>query len=114
MHPHAWPLYTVSKLMGIEFNDQGVDIAPTLPKESYKFTSPLFEIVKSKDGYSGKYNPITAGKWKIRFRPDKKELNRLSALVVNGKETEITQENGMIIWEGESSPGSPLQWDLKF
>ena len=114
MHPHAWPLYTVSKLVGIEFNDQGVDIAPTLPKESYRFSSPLFEIVKSKDGYSGKYNPITAGKWKIRFKPDEKELNRLSRLVVNGKEIEITQENGMIIWEGESSPGSPLQWTLEF
>ncbi len=114
MHPHAWPLYTVSKLLGIEFNDQGIDLAPTLPKDSYRFSSPLFELVKSKKGYSGKYNPIVAGNWKINIRLDEKELERFSSLTVNGKEIEITRKNGMILLEGNSSPGSPLQWSLKF
>ncbi|MHA1135088.1 MAG: GH36-type glycosyl hydrolase domain-containing protein [Candidatus Thorarchaeota archaeon] len=114
MHPHAWPLYTVSKLLGIEFNEKGLDLAPTLPKESYRFSSPLFELIKSKKGYSGKYNPLGSGKWRINFRLDEKELGRFSSLIVNGKEIEITRENGMIIVEGDSSPGSPLQWILKF
>ena len=114
MHPHAWPLYTISKLLGIEFNEKGMDLAPTLPKESYRFSSPLFELIKSKEGYSGKYNPLGSGKWRINFRLDEKELGRFSSLIINGKEIEITRENGMIIVEGDSSPGSPLQWALKF
>ena len=66
-----------------------------------KFDFRMFEFANS-------------GNWKINIRLDEKELERFSSLTVNGKEIEITRKNGMILLEGNSSPGSPLQWSLKF
>src|SRR5665213_2878388 len=41
MHPHAWPLYSAAKLLGLEFHEKGVSFRPDLPLPEYEFTSPL-------------------------------------------------------------------------
>ena len=51
MHPHAWPLYSAAKLLGLEFHEAGVSFKPDLPMTEYEFTSPLLGFKKSRDGY---------------------------------------------------------------
>ncbi len=114
MHPHAWPLQNIPKLLGVEFNEEGVGLSPSLPKDEYKFSSPLLEIKKSKQGYSGRYSPKTGGTWKVSVKLEDSESNRLSALVVNGSTVEISREKDRIIFHGDSSPDSPLTWSLRF
>jgi hypothetical protein len=114
MHPHAWPLYSITKLVGIEFSPQGVDLAPSIPKESFKFHSPLIDLEKTSKGYVGKYSPKSAGKWRITLKLDKESLQRISSLEVNGKSEKVTREDGRIIFQGESTPDKPLRWVLKY
>ena len=57
MHPHAWPLYSAAKLLGLEFHERGVSFKPGLPLTEYELTSPLLGFKKSRDGYSGWYAP---------------------------------------------------------
>ena len=58
MHPHAWPLYSAAKLLGLEFHETGLRLQPSLPLEEYEFTSPLLGFRKSKQGYTGWYAPV--------------------------------------------------------
>ena len=62
MHRHAWPLYSAAKLLGIEFTEAGVDLAPTLPQTEFSFRSRLVGLEKSAKGYQGWYAPTKAGK----------------------------------------------------
>ena len=114
MHPHAWPLYSIAKLIGIEFNSHGVNLFPTLPKEMYKFSTPLIELEKSKEGYSGRYSPKSPGTWRMTLKLDEKELKRITALLVNDKQVDIALEGGRIVWDGKSTPDAPLRWILRF
>jgi hypothetical protein len=114
MHPHAWPLYTIPKLLGIEFNRQGVDLAPTLPKDVFKFSTPLIELEKTKEGYSGMYSPKSPGPWRMTLKLAKKELDRVTELLVNGKRVEIVREGDRIVWEGRSTQDARLRWILRF
>ena len=113
MHPHAWPLYSVTKLIGIQFTKEGLELTPTLPKDEYKFSSPLLGFEKSKDGYSGWYSPKVAGTWKISLKLNKDELNLYNTIEINEKEEKITIEGDKIIWSGISAPDKPFQWELK-
>jgi len=112
MHPHAWPLYDVIKLIGVEFNEHGFDISPSLPKEEYQFVSPLLEFEKSPQGYRGEYSPMIAGTWRISLSLSEVESKRISVLTVNGIETEIVREGNRIIWSGTSTPETPFSWSL--
>ena len=113
MHPHAWSLYAIVKMMGIEFNNRGVDLAPTLPKDVYKFSTPLLELEKSEEGYSGSYSPKSSGQWRMTLKLEKDELERVTTLLVNGREVEIIQDGDRIVWEGNSTSEEPLRWVLR-
>ncbi|MFX1261436.1 MAG: GH36-type glycosyl hydrolase domain-containing protein [Promethearchaeota archaeon] len=114
MHPHAWSLYAIAKLMGVEFNNRGVDLAPTLPKDVYKFSTPLLELEKSKEGYSGSYSPKSSGQWIMTLKLEKDELDSATALLVNGRQVEIIRDGDRIVWEGKSTSEEPLKWVLRF
>jgi hypothetical protein len=62
MHPHAWPLYSAAKLLGLEFNERGLSLKPDLPLEEYVFSSTLFGFKKSAKGYSNWYDPAVPGR----------------------------------------------------
>jgi hypothetical protein len=64
-HSHAWPLYSATRLLGLEFHENGINFRPDLPLSQYEFTSPLLGFEKSHDGYSGWYAPAVAGHWSI-------------------------------------------------
>ncbi|UCH05225.1 MAG: hypothetical protein JSW05_03420, partial [Candidatus Thorarchaeota archaeon] len=114
MHPHAWPLYSVAKLMGIEVTVDGVELAPSLPHEKYEFISPLVGFQKSNKGFSGRYAPSLSGTWIITVKLPIDELQRVSKVVVNGKEADLTREDDRISFSGESSPEEPLIWMLEY
>jgi hypothetical protein len=113
MHPHAWPLYTIVKLIGLEFTEEGFILAPSLPKDEYEFSSPLLGLKKSKGSYSGYYAPLMKGTWKIEFMLNADEIERFNRVEINGKEAKLVREGQFITFSGESSPAKPLQWIIK-
>ncbi|MFX0061249.1 MAG: GH36-type glycosyl hydrolase domain-containing protein [Candidatus Hermodarchaeota archaeon] len=113
MHPHAWPLYTATKLIGLNLTPEGIEFSPTLPKDEYKFTSPLIGFEKTKDGYSGWYTPQVAGNWKISLKLSEDELKIFKTIKVNGKEEELKSSDGRLVWSGTGTPNKPLKWMIK-
>lgn len=114
MHPHAWPLYDVVKLIGAEFTPEGLILSPILPQDVYRFESPLLGLEKSKKGYSGWYAPLKAGAWQIRVCLPEQEHGGFTRLEVNGQAQPFqTSADGSIQFSGESAPGQPLRWSLR-
>src|SRR5258708_11124774 len=85
MHTHACPLFALSKLMGLDFTESGMHLAPKLPLASFRFESPLLGLIKSADGYQGWYNPISQGTYSIRLKIPAAEAKGFSRVEVNGK-----------------------------
>jgi hypothetical protein len=112
MHPHAWPLYNITSLIGIKFTGEGVYFKPTLPKEEYKFSSPLIDFEKSSDGYTGKYYPKNNGTWKITIELESAEIKLYNKIEINGKKEKVTIDGNKIIFTGVSSTDTPLRWIL--
>ena len=115
MHPHAWPLYTIPKLLGVEFTSEGVELAPTIPLKTYRFDSPLLGVVKLNDRYEGWYAPFAQkGKWSITIRLPQKEAEQITMVEVNGiQHTAKFDANGAISLIGEGGPGEPFRWMLR-
>ncbi len=112
MHRHAWPLYSAAKLLGVEFTEQGVDLAPAIPKPKYSFRSKLLGVEKSEKGYQGWYAPQKTGNWTIRVKLTAEEKG-LKKLTVNGNsESANAQPDGTIQFSGSSTPDQPLRWSL--
>jgi hypothetical protein len=110
MHPHAWPLYDVVKLFGLEFTTDGFRINPTFPMD-YNFDSPLISLKKEGDIIFGKYNPTNPGQWTITVMG--LDVSEYKSLIVNDMEVELNVSNkGELIIKGSSTPGRPLVWEL--
>jgi len=111
LHPHAWPLYSATKLFGIEFTEEGVVLAPALRLESYRFQSPLLGVIKTADRYEGWYEPKVAGKWTINLVLPGEEQKRLKTLRVNGKKEALRRTSDRRIqFRGSGTHGRPLRW----
>jgi cellobiose phosphorylase len=113
LHSHACTLYSAAKLLGLEFTEHGVDLAPALPLEDYRFDSPLVGLTKGPDGYQGWYAPSKPGEWRIRLRLTGDEARRLSSAEVNGGKVSARVADGAIELRGKSAPGMPLRWALR-
>jgi Glycosyl hydrolase 36 superfamily, catalytic domain len=115
MHPHACPLYSLTKLVGVEFTASGVVLSPKLPLESYQFDSPLLGMVRSPRGYEGWYAPpAEAGTWTITLRVAAEEAAQLVQAEVNGARAVVSRTaTGAIEIRGRSSPGRPLRWAVR-
>jgi len=114
LHSHACSLYSAAKLIGIEFTQNGIELRPALPVESYKFESPLLGVTKSPDGsYEGWYAPSQAGSWKISIWLPGEPAARPSHAEVNGiLVTPVTTADGALALTGRSEAGRPLRWRL--
>ena len=111
MHPHAWPLYDVSKLLGLEFTKEGFRVNPSFPVD-YSFESPLISLKKEGGQLSGSYSPLIPGEWTITVTG--LNISEYSRLVVNDRVADLNvNENGELIITGSSTGESPLTWDLK-
>ncbi|AXC10663.1 Cellobiose phosphorylase [Acidisarcina polymorpha] len=114
MHRHAWPLYSAAKLLGVEFTEEGVNLAPAIPRPQYRFHSRLLGLEKSVRGYQGWYAPQKEGKWTVRFKLPASE-QPLTQQSINGKkQTATTQAEGVIQFSGTSSVEEPLSWSLSY
>jgi hypothetical protein len=112
MHPHAWPLYSAAKLLGLEFHETGLRFRPTLPLQEYEFTSPLLRFQKSKNGYAGWYAPASAGRWDIEILLPGPEAARMRQVLINGQTQPLRRAEQAIRFAGESSPAAPLRWEI--
>jgi hypothetical protein len=99
--------------MGINFTKEGVELNPILSYEQYKFSTPLIGLVKTKEGYSGWYDPKRVGTWKIVFKASKEELNSLESIFINGKKENFVRKENCLEWNGNSAINKPLRWKLK-
>ena len=112
MHPHAWPLYSAAKLLGLAFQENGVSFQPTLPLLEYEFTSPLLGFRKSKDGYGGWYAPLVAGRWDLEIQLPESEAAGLRHLKINGQVAPLSGSAQVVRFSGESKPDAPLRWEI--
>src|SRR5208337_2073910 len=111
MHPHSDQLCSIAKLLGVEFTEKGLILAPTLPLDAYSFDSPLIGIRKSAGQYEGWYAPLVAGTWTVTVRLPAAEAARLVRLEVNGQSEPLRRAaEGALEFNGDSSPGKPLRW----
>ena len=113
LHTHACSLYSLARLLGVEFVEDGVRLRPGLPLESYSFESPLLGVSKSKSGYEGWYAPAAPGEWTLHITlPESGAGQRMDA-EINGKRSRVAvQAGGVIQLRGSSEPGKPLRWSL--
>jgi hypothetical protein len=112
MHPHAWPLYSTAKMLGLAFNETGLTLEPRLPMEEYEFSSPLLGFRRSKNGYTGWYNPAAAGRWQIQLKLSNSERMRMRHVTVNGSVHPLPKSIGPVVIDGVSDVGVPLHWEL--
>ena len=114
MHSHSELLYGAAKLLGIEFEEKGVSLAPVLPVAAYKFDSHLIGMEKSISGYSGYYNPAVSGTWTITVRLPAGEAEALAHIEVNGTGQPLKRApGGELQFRGASEPGKPLRWSVR-
>lgn len=113
MHPHAWPLFTAAKMLGLEFTSEGLTVRPQLPLPSYRLSSPLFGIERSTQGYEGWYGPHgAAGDWKLAFHLRPEEAAQVKHVRVNSTEHRVKREGNTVVLSGRSAPGNPLRWAI--
>ncbi len=112
LHPHAWPLYDVTRLIGINFTPEGVELRPTLQQDVYKFKSSLIGLEKTVSGYSGWYNPKKEGTWKLSIELTNQELEKISSISTNGNKNEFAIMGNRVILTGESKLNKPLSWQI--
>jgi hypothetical protein len=110
MHTHACPLYALSKLMGLEFTETGVNLAPKLPLASFRFESPLLGVVRSAHGYEGWYNPATKNTYDIRLKISPEEAKDFSQIEINGRKMEIRKVKDVFEMRGHGGGGTALRW----
>jgi len=115
LHSHACSLYSVTKLLGIEFTPTGMKLRPTIPISSYRFSSPLVGIARSSPPikYEGWYSPSCPGQWTIELSLPVDEGMSVSSLEVNGQRVPLQrQANGSILIHGDNASTQPLHWSL--
>ncbi|MHA1251859.1 MAG: GH36-type glycosyl hydrolase domain-containing protein [Candidatus Helarchaeota archaeon] len=112
MHPHAWPLYTIAKLIGVEFHDEGLDLNPVIPYKEYAFKSKLLGLEKNENGYEGWYNPNKKGSWKINIKLDKSEIDLIEYIEINGKKAKFDINKDVISFKGDSDLNKPFHWKI--
>ncbi len=113
MHPHAWALYSLVKLMGIEFTEKGLIYAPKIPLKEYDFSSPLVGLKRLMGGYSGWYNPRVPGTWQVTILLTTDEITRVISLEINGKTQTFSRNETSLLFTGDSSQQQALQWNLQ-
>jgi cellobiose phosphorylase len=112
MHRHAWPLYSAAKLLGIGFTEEGMELAPAIPRAVYSFRSQLVGLEKSARGYEGWYAPKKAGSWTIRLKlgVDERAFKRL--MVNDASQPVGPLDDGVLQFSGRSELNTALRWSL--
>ncbi len=113
LHSHACSLYSLAKLLGLEFTPKGLQLRPVVPLEAWSFESALLGVRKSASAYEGWYAPLAAGTWEIRISLPERELASLTKAEVNGRPVRaLSNGGGAVVLTGASSTARPLRWSL--
>lgn len=114
LHSHACFLYSATKLLGINFDEHGLELHPALPAGPYRFESPLIGISSSREGrYEGWYAPLHPGTWNLRIHLPAPLAQQITRASINGASAAPHREaDGTIVLTGPSQPGKPLRWTL--
>jgi hypothetical protein len=113
LHSHACSLYAATKLLGLEFTAEGLNLNLGLPIDSYRLDSPLVGVVKTEAGFEGWYAPSRTGKWTVRITVPEDATAKFSHAKVNRKRISLKKlPNGMIEIAGEGSAQKPMRWTL--
>ena len=112
MHTHACPLYSATKLLGLEFTETGIALAPALPVSSFRLESPLMGVIKSATGYEGWYSPQSQNTYTIRVKLLPDELKRFGRVEVNGNKYRARVVDGAIELRGFGGAGTPVRWAI--
>lgn len=112
MHAHAWPIYSLIKLLGVEFHRKGLRLRTAVPLPEYEFESSLLGFSKSANGYAGWYAPTRAGRWEIEVSIPPAPAGKKWHVRVNGAHSSLTQSDATVAIQGESRPGVPLRWEI--
>ena len=111
MHTHACPLYSLAKLLGLEFFEAGVIWAPKIPLPTFRFESPLLGLIKSANGYEGWYNPSTQNTWSVRLKLAGDEAKRFSRVAANGERVHRPRViDDAIEMRGTGGSGKAFKW----
>jgi hypothetical protein len=114
MHTHACPLYSLTKLLGAEFTESGVVLAPKIPLASFRFESPLLGLIKSGNGYEGWYNPSTQNTWSVSLKIPGDEAKRLSRVEINGEKMHRARITELgIEMRGSGGAGKAMRWSVE-
>jgi hypothetical protein len=105
-------LYDITRLIGITFTQEGVELRPTIPQDVYKFSSSLIGLEKTVSGYSGWYNPKKEATWKLSIELTNQELEKLGSISINGNKNEFAIMGNRVILTGESRFNTPLSWQI--
>jgi hypothetical protein len=110
MHPHAWQLYSVGKLLGIEFTSDGLYLAPVIPENEYQYSSKLLSFKRINNRFEVSYRPIKEGMYEISIKlPVKPKI-----LKVNGKKKSIQFDTqGNIYFTGKGGGTKPLTFEIQ-
>jgi hypothetical protein len=113
MHTHACPLYSLAKLLGIEYTEAGVKLAPTIPLESFRFESSLLGVIKTANGYEGWYNPSTQNTWNVNLKLAADEVTRFSRVEANGERVHRARViDNAIEMRGVGGAGKVMRWSV--
>jgi hypothetical protein len=114
LHSHACSMYSITKLLNLEFTETGLNISPNLPLDSYRFDSPLLGIAKPHPGrYEGWYAPSRPGQWTVRITLPPQVADALSHSEVNGAISPVKKSpDGTVAITGSSDLHKPLRWSL--
>lgn len=113
LHSHACSLYSATKLLGLEFTGEGLNLNLGLPLDSYRFDSPLVGVVKTQERFEGWYAPSRSGTWTVRITLPEAAAEKLSHAEVNGKRVPLKRlPHGVMDIAGASSAQNPMRWAL--
>ena len=114
LHAHACFLYSATKLLGIHFNEHGLELRPALAAGPYHFETPLVAIASPREGhYEGWYAPSRPGTWTLTMHLPAAIAERIRHATVNGSSTALHRTaDGAFTLTGRSEPNRPLRWKL--
>jgi hypothetical protein len=113
MHAHAWPLYSLTKFLGLIYTCDGIEITPRFPMKEFRFASPLVGLERTEESLKGWYNPKQNGEWKITILLSADDVN--SFHLADGFENSIhfEREDRSIILKGIKTSVAPIRWHLE-
>ncbi len=114
LHAHACSLYSIAKLLGVEFTEDGISLSPDLPVESYRLDSTLLGVIKKSAGhFEGWYAPSQAGNWTLKIALPERVAKRILHVEVNGARIPTKKlADGTIVVTGSSESNKPLLWAI--